>query len=447
LRNRLRSAPRPVPGLVSVHAGRELYLAPSGARDGDRAGVPSRKPIVNAVDVSVGIVFGALAGSNLVQGAWLEYYPWLNLTTAAFVLALPISLAALRRPTSISGVLLTLLLTFALAVGYLAPALSASAGEKRINLGVGVAFVFIASYLSLTNPRRLKSFIVTLICLAIPVIVGQVLVPDPLALSTGRRTPVGLNAIGASRAVSSALILTLTMIVIPWKAKRRLPLVLLALVLAISIYLDGSRGPVVGALVATILIVFKHPTLRAFPKFAMFVTLGVLTALAYQISASTASRLGGATTSGRGELYRQTIAIAAGHPLGIGWGNFYRFAPAGLLGAGQGDNQYAHNIVLEFWIEAGVVGALAFSVFAITILVMALRGATGSATGLALAALLVSLLAGAMLSSDVIGNRMLWVVLGAVLATRGSTGISRAPRLGPLGSGGGSPPLGRRYGW
>ena len=379
---------------------------------------------IAAADIAVGIVFGVLAGSNLIQGAWLRDYPWLDLTTVAFALALPISLAGLRRSTNINVALLILLLMFALALGYLEPALSNGAAQKRLNLIIGVAFVFIASYLSLSNPRRLKWFFVTLVCLAIPVIAGQAVAPDPIALATGRRTPIGLNAIGAGRAVGSALVLVLTMLVV--QTKHRLSLGFLALVLGVSLYTDGSRGPVVGVLIAIVLMVWVHPTLRRVPKIASLVTLGAFVVFVYQRSVSVGSRLADLTSSGRNQLYTQAVRVAAEHPLGIGWGNFHRFAPAGSLGPHQNDNLYAHSIILEFWIEAGVLGALAFAAVSATILSIAFKHAARSGFGLALAALLVSLLTGAMLSSDVIGNRMLWVVFGAVLAMKTTVAFNGA---------------------
>ena len=392
----------------------------------EAAGRPGRG--MGAADVGVGILFGLLAGSNLVQGAWLPKYPWLNLTTVAFALALPVSLFGLRRRTTVTASILILLLMFALALGYLEPPLGASAEQKRINLIVGVAFVFVASYLSLNNSRRLKWFCGTIACLAIPVMVGQVVAPDALALASGRRTPVGLNAIGAARAVGSALVLTIAVLVTARKAQHRIPLALLALALSVSLYAGGSRGPIIGVLVAILLIVSKHPRLHRMPKIALLFTLALIAGLVYWRSKLTGSRLTELTTSGRNELYAQAVQIGLGHPLGVGWGNYYRFAGAGPSGNQFADTRYVHNVILEFWIEAGTIAALAFVVVVIAVLITAFRGANLGTLGLALAALAVSLLTGAMLSSDVIGNRMMWVVLAAVMAS----GVSaRATRRRP----------------
>lgn len=371
-----------------------------------------------APDAAVGIVFGALAGSNLVQGSWINDLPWFNLTAAAFILAVPITITALKGRSTTGAALLGLLLMAALTLGYLEPALSSAAAAKRSNLLLGVAFVFLASYLSLQSPQRVRWFFITVISLAVPVVVGQAVRPDPLALTTGRLTPVGLNAIGAGRASGAALVLVLTLLVSPRTTRRRLLLVVLAIVFGVSLYLAGSRGPVVGVLIAITFIVWLHPSLHRVPKIAMLSTLGLITVVAYRGWVSSNVRLASLSTSGRDDLYAQALSIALEHPLGIGWGNFNRFASAGLLRADRGENLYAHNIVLEFWIEAGVLGALAFVTFAAAILVKAVNGSAKPGAGLAWAALLVFLITGAMLSSDVIGNRMLWVVFGAVLAAQ-----------------------------
>lgn len=424
------SRSRPVPRAAArtvVDKRTRPRVAPQSSPSSTLTGGPQPAGL-RSVDAAVGMVFGLLAGSNLAQGAWLADYPWANLTTAAFLLSVPIALSGLRRRTTAGGALVLLLLMFALALGYLEPALSDSAGQKRTSIVAAVLSVVVASYLSLTNPRRLKWFFITLVCLAGSIILGQAVAPDPVARATGRLTPLGLNAIGAGRAVGSGLVLVLALVLQRGRQKRRLLWVVLALVLGVSLYLDGSRGPVVGVLVSIMVLVWQHPTLRRIPKLALLATFGLLSALAYEQSRSSLSRLTDQTTSGRDELYRQAALIAIDHPQGIGWGNFSWFAPAGLPGGDRSGNLYAHNIILEFWVEAGVIGALAFTAVVIIVGVKAFRGSAQSVFGLALAALLVNLLTGAMLSSDIIGNRMLWVVLGAVLAAEGlPRDVTRVP--------------------
>ncbi|GAA1432564.1 hypothetical protein GCM10009616_22330 [Microlunatus lacustris] len=373
-------------------------------------------------DAAVGVVFGLLAASNLVQGIWLRAVPWLDLTTASFAVALPVALLGVLRRTTIQQIGVVLLLFAALILGYLTPALTANAENKRINLLLGVAFVFVASFLSLTNARRLRAFLVTIAALALPVVIGQALLADPAALMTGRRTPVGVNAIGAGRELGSALILLLALLGSGHRRYRSV-LVLLALVLGAGLYLAGSRGPVAGVLAALVVLILTHPTWRRRTQVALLAALLLLGALIYSRSTLTSSRLADATSSGRREIYASALRIAGERPMGIGWGNFARFAPAEQLRTAQGDNLYVHNIVLEFWIEAGIAGALAFSFFLIVIVIRALRAASISPLRYALSALTVNLLVGAMLSSDVVGNRMLWVVLAAVLAGAASRDV------------------------
>ena len=133
--------------------------------------------------------------------------------------------------------------------------------------------------------------------------------------------------------------------------------------------------------------------------------------------AATGSRIGASTGSGRVVLYDRGVQLAREYPLGIGWGNFFRFAPATLRDAGQSETLYVHNVVLEFWVEAGAVAGILFLLFCLITFFTAVQ-ISPSSTGLTLGALALSLFVGALLSSDIIGNRMMWVSFAAILAAR-----------------------------
>ena len=389
-----------------------------------------------STDRAVGVVFGLVAGSNLVQGIWIEKTPWLDLTATGFLLAIPASLLSLRHRIPLRGLLAIMLLLAALSLGYLEPALSANAEQKRTNLVLGVVLVSVSSFLCLFNLRRVKAFLITLILLALVVMAGQVLLPDALAVSTGRRTPLGLNAIGAGRAIGAAFIVVLAFALSARKPRHARSLYVLAMVLAVSVFAAGSRGPIVGVLAATLVLIFLHPHLRWSRKIVLLAPLSVATFVAYRESLAAGSRLTSLTTSGRQDLYTQAVRIAVENPAGVGWGNFFGYVPSGLLGSEPGQNFYAHNIILEFWAETGAVGGILFILFLLAVVVKSARRAKVSPVDLALTGLTVHLLVGAMLSSDVIGNRMMWVVCSAVLASilvRGRTPVKvRAPLTGPV---------------
>ena len=322
-----------------------------------------------SLDRAVGVVFGLVAGSNLVQGIWIEETPWLDLTAAGFLLAIPATLLSLRHRVPLRGLLAIMLLLAALSLGYLEPALSANAEQKRTNLVLGVVLVTVSSFLCLYNRRRVKAFLTTLILLALVVVAGQVLLPDALAVSTGRRAPLGLNAIGAGRAIGAALVVVLAFALSPKKPRHARLLFVLAPVLAVSLFAAGSRGPIVGVLAATLVLICLHPHLRWSRKFLLLAPLSVATFVAYRESQAAGSRLTSLTTSGRQDLYAQAVRIAVENPAGVGWGNFFGYVPGGLLRSEPGHNLYAHNIILEFWAETGAVGVVLFLLFLLAVVV------------------------------------------------------------------------------
>ena len=231
------------------------------------------------------------------------------------------------------------------------------------------------------------------------------------------------------------LVVVLAFALSPKKPRHARLLFVLAFVLAVSLFAAGSRGPVVGVLAATLVLICLHPHLRWSRKFLLLAPLSVATFAAYRESQAAGSRLTSLTTSGRQDLYAQAVRIAVENPAGVGWGNFFGYVPGGLLRSEPGQNLYAHNIILEFSAETGAVGVVVFLLFLLAVVVKSVRRAKLSPADLALTGLTVHLLVGAMLSSDVIGNRMMWVVCSAVLAgtlARGRiTTKARAPVAAP----------------
>lgn len=372
-------------------------------------------PLKAALDVVVGAVFGVLAASNLVQGSWTQQIPWLDLTTVSFVLAVPVAVLTIRRRLPVSAFVGILLLIGSLSLGFLEPPLSAASEYKRFGVILAVGAVAVAVMLTLSNRRRLVAFLATITVLAFVVVGGQLLAPDPLQLALGRRTPRGVNAIGAGRIVGAGLIVVVVLVTSSARRRWLFPLTLLATVLASGLLLAGSRGPLVGALAACVLILWRQPGLSRPAKALISAVAAVAAVVTLRSLYLAGSRLTSSSGSGRQQLYLDAIAVALKHPFGIGWGNFYRFTQSSVAAAQQGEGLYVHNILLEFWIETGAIGALVFSSF---LLLVASRGMrqSSSAIGLALLALALDLFVGALFSSDVVGNRMMWVVFAAILA-------------------------------
>jgi O-antigen ligase len=367
------------------------------------------------LDVFVGLVFGTVAASNLVQGSWILRVPWLNLTLISLALAVPIIFFAMSRRLMVSSFVALLVALASISFGFIQPPASLSAHDKRVGLLITVAFILVASTLVLTTKRRLVAFCVAVVALGLIAVAGQYLSPDVIMLATGRRTPEGVNPIGAGRLIASALVIVGTAATLRSTRRQLIPLTVLAVPLIVGLVATGSRGPSLGVCIAALFVISMHPKLHLRGKALLTMCAIGAMYLTYRIIENAGWRLAIESGSGRSELYTEALSIAIRYPLGVGWGNFFRYARPSTATSQLGEGLYAHNIVLEFWIESGVVGTALLGLLLAIVSAKAVRQ-TRSKIGLILAALALSLLVGAMLSSNVVGNRMMWVTFGAILA-------------------------------
>lgn len=376
-------------------------------------------------DTAIGALAAVLAVSNLVQGIWTPDVPWLDLTFASLLLSLPITFALIVRGESRGGLGAFLVLCISIAFGYFSPALNPLASDKRISIVITVVYITLFAVLALTNRRRLGAFFITLVGAALVVAIAQAFLADPGMLALGRRTPEGLNVIGAARALGAGVVVTLASAASLQSRKHVRRALLLAIPLVASLILTASRGPVLGVLGAGAVIVWGMPKLMKSGKVIFTAVLGVAGYLAYgQLSAS-GSRLVDYADSGRGPLYDSALDIGARHPMGIGWGNFYNYIDPSLVSYDQGYNQYPHNVLLEFLAEAGWASATLLILYLLIVARSALlvRHIPG---GLALICLAVFSFISASLSSDVIGNRLAWVCLAAILGFQSAQALQPA---------------------
>jgi O-antigen ligase len=248
----------------------------------------------------------------------------------------------------------------------------------------------------------------------------------------GRVSVFDLNPVGVARlaSLSSALALTYFMYDKSAPINRKVALLALGIVGFTATVLTGSRGPLLSAFIAllAVLVVLLnsnvvHPIwLLLFAGSAIgFSALGWL-----DINSST-DWVTGREYSGRDKLYTAAIDSILSSPLGIGWGNF-----GSLYGVGS-SRIYPHNIYLEVAVEGGVIALLTFLSVTVWALIVAFQRARESRlpSDLISLALYVYALVNAQLSSDLVGNRLLWVSLAFVVAVRAANLVSpvRAPTL------------------
>lgn len=184
----------------------------------------------------------------------------------------------------------------------------------------------------------------------------------------------------------------------------------------------GSRGPVLAVLGAVIAAVVVG---RCYGRTRVPLLLAVLAAsygaFRYaQVAGGTGGqRIVGSLESGfadgtRSQLLDDAYRLGTAHPLGIGWGDFSQASSTGRELA-NGGVSYAHNVFAEVFAEGGFVAALAFALVVVVAL-WRLQRLSGDPSGAALFGTAMYWLLNAQFSSDIIGNRFMWIALACGIA-------------------------------
>lgn len=284
---------------------------------------------------------------------------------------------------------------------------------KNILLFTMVPLLILAPQQLIWNERRLRAFSHLLgllgISLALLIEFGGTVIqnsPNRVGLEDG-------NVIGLARVCAlGAVCLALT----PAPRRVRLLTIPASLICIHAASLTGSRGPVVAALGGTLIGVVMGQRGGQTGLARRTTPFALLAAAAWAIGPT--SRIVTAT-GGETDIMRLDFAAAAWsllqrYPQGIGWGEFAMRMPLGLRDDAQGWAQYPHNVVLETAVEGGLVAAAGL----IYLLWISARAALSEArrgTSLPLALYTASLMF-ALASSDLTGNRTMWVMIGLCLA-------------------------------
>ena len=292
-----------------------------------------------------------------------------------------------------------------------------------------IALVLAISGLAFRSDAWLAKHLV-LVCLTLATLLSVATLLFGGLSASGRLAIFDLSPISIARVTGIAVVLSVGSLLGTERISKRkgIGLTSLAILGTVATIATGSRGPLVAAIVAiAAMIVFlawkRRMSLRTVASLVAATGLALMATIA---SDSTGlERVESAADSGRVLLYSDSLDVALDHPLGIGWGNLashvLSFMPAanGAL--------YSHNVFLEIWVEAGVLALLAFVLLVLFALKNAFRASSRGVDFLMLAGLLVYALANAQFSSDIIGNRMMWLFLGIGLAV----GAASSPRKTP----------------
>lgn len=192
----------------------------------------------------------------------------------------------------------------------------------------------------------------------------------------------------------------------------------------VAAVLTGSRGPLFAAIVAilvTALLVTRSSRARTSIVAGGLCAAASITAIAIAIAPRDSidrflTGTGGASDVARIELANISLSAWTENPGGIGWGQFSHYVQSAATFDGQGFVQYPHNLFIEALLEGGPL-ALASILALLFYSVKRVSSVRHSAVGATVFALLILSVGSAMTSSDIIGNRFLWLMIGTALAT------------------------------
>lgn len=211
--------------------------------------------------------------------------------------------------------------------------------------------------------------------------------------------------------------------------KRKLGAIAFALLVLPSMILTGSRGPLVAALVSSLLmgLVWWIRPLKSRVPAAIAVGLLAMSLFSAPVTAQETRNLGDdSTAQSRVQLYEIAMAGFADHPLfGTGIGGY-----ESLVDITEFEEErivFPHNIFLEVAVEMGVVGSAAFLAMVAYFLWLGWRhlqhardnpADPTSAWGLVATAGFLNLFIAAQFSGDLVSNHSLWFYMGLMTGVR-----------------------------
>ncbi|WP_433955739.1 O-antigen ligase family protein [Janibacter indicus] len=293
-------------------------------------------------------------------------------------------------------------------LGFLSSSGFSYADSKRWNLGV-TALVFFAGLWLINEERKMTVWIALHIVMA---------VAFALTATQDAAGRLGLNTITTGRLFGiSVIVFAAYALFSSGKPFHRAVATLSAFLFVGTLIATGSRGPFISA--AIVVIVLGLTQLQGM-RVVRAAGTALLVALGYQLllsaddagAARIIGTLDGSINGTESRTPRWTAALEniPAHPFGIGWGNFREIVDVGIT-----DRQYAHNLLLESWVEAGWLFGLAVMVACLVALRTYSRHRFDT-PGLLTFGVFAFLLLNAMVSGDVNDNRPLIAMLGAGLA-------------------------------
>ncbi|GAA1680844.1 hypothetical protein GCM10010977_21280 [Citricoccus zhacaiensis] len=309
------------------------------------------------------------------------------------------------------------LLIFLVALTFL-PGLLAAAphhyGQSK-TIGLALTLLIVLVTTQIVGRWSLNPAFLTALAVFGFVVAVELLTIGETSTFDGRASVLGLNPIDLGRMASLGALLCALMAY--WgRGWWRGLLLVMAAVSAFAATTTGSRGPLISAGVA---IVFALLVSRRIASPATRV-VGVsgLIAGVYLLfrgeGLDSSNRIFSQDSSGRDSLWSESLDIALTTPGGVGFGGLYGHVTLTPGAAVTGYTQYSHNILLETAVEGGWI-ALAGILVVLAISFRYLLQESNTQTGALLLTVWTFAFINALSSSDLVGNRLLWVMVAVGL--------------------------------
>ena len=132
----------------------------------------------------------------------------------------------------------------------------------------------------------------------------------------------------------------------------------------------------------------------------------------------------------RARLRADAIRLGLEHPFGVGWGDFAAHSKTAHEIANAQGVAYAHNAFAEAFAEGGLLALVAFLVVVVLALYRLQRRSGGPYEAVVLGTAVYWLL-NAQVSSDLVGNRFMWISIAVGLASYVDPRVPRRSRHPP----------------
>lgn len=296
--------------------------------------------------------------------------------------------------------------------------------EKVQRLFTLSALALIAPLILCTTRRELEWLIWSLSGVAFILVLSGVFDHKTVADYAG--APVtGLASTTIELGRASGLVMIVAVVGLVMRRIRWWVAVPAAALAGLAMLNSGSRGPLLAAIVAIVIGLFfsgrtrRMGAVAAIALMAVVLWVGFVSAPQYARERVVQTATGTDTSSTSRVALFETALRSDRVIAGIGWGGFEAITPVP-------GNPYPHNIVLEFFIEDGLIPMIALLIW-IGVVWWRARHAAVDFAGLIASALLTYMVLNASVSGDVNDNRLFWVAMAMAIVSISLPVIGRQP--------------------